>query len=265
MHPKHAVTLPPPLADIPRNFLVLLRGRKRYLLFPPSECAKLGILLDPSHPEDRHSAVDWADPEVLSRYAGLGAAMALDVTLEAGEALFIPSFWTHLIVSLTETFQLNAMTTVAMRHSEMLTQCAKEGGARALEIARQEAAARARQASAGGTAGSDKAVVGNEALTDEGEGEMDLHALELEEDPDQDQDESNAVAGGLYKHLPKLAPEQTALVYAMGVLFVAIAVVLVLAVATSMGVIDRGFFGGYSLNVRSARVSYSYKPERLMI
>ena len=59
--------------DHGKNFVLMLRGRKRYLLNPPEACPYLGIIKDRQHPSFRHSEVDWADesdwPEVkLSRH-----------------------------------------------------------------------------------------------------------------------------------------------------------------------------------------------------
>jgi len=44
-----------------RNFISMIRGRKRYVLLPPSECPNLS-LLSRGHPSARHSSVDWSDP-----------------------------------------------------------------------------------------------------------------------------------------------------------------------------------------------------------
>jgi hypothetical protein len=42
-----------------RNFVAMLRGAKRYLLLPPSDC--LNIYLYPrGHPEGRHARADWS-------------------------------------------------------------------------------------------------------------------------------------------------------------------------------------------------------------
>jgi hypothetical protein len=45
-----------------RNFVAMIRGRKRYMLLPPSECKNLH-LLPRGHPSGRHSAIDWSDVE----------------------------------------------------------------------------------------------------------------------------------------------------------------------------------------------------------
>ena len=44
-------------------------------------------------------ALSW--PLDLVQYPLLGEAKALDLVLGPGDVLFLPSFWTHFIVSLT--------------------------------------------------------------------------------------------------------------------------------------------------------------------
>mmetsp|Transcript_37838 Transcript_37838/g.118572 ORF Transcript_37838/g.118572 Transcript_37838/m.118572 type:complete len:490 (-) Transcript_37838:164-1633(-) len=88
------------------------RGRKRYILSPPSSCPSLGIVADRNNPFFRQSEMDWsrfnergvlaedseghpgtggsADPLKLER---LGGAEALETMLEPGEVLFLPGFW----------------------------------------------------------------------------------------------------------------------------------------------------------------------------
>ncbi|KAJ1442294.1 hypothetical protein B484DRAFT_414835 [Ochromonadaceae sp. CCMP2298] len=60
-----------------RNMVAMIRGRKRYMLLPPQECANLELFAR-GHPSARHSAVDWADPEVLQKYPKLYDARATE-------------------------------------------------------------------------------------------------------------------------------------------------------------------------------------------
>ena len=59
--------------DGQRNFVAMLRGRKRYVLLPPRACNDLS-LLPKGHPSARHSWVDWSEllPSAGAR-AGAGA------------------------------------------------------------------------------------------------------------------------------------------------------------------------------------------------
>lgn len=108
--------------DGQRNFVVMVRGRKRYVLLPPSECPKLSLIPRP-HPSARHSDLDWSDPAILSPGARnakgepivLGDALATEVMLSRGEALYIPSHWFHYIVSQDASIQCNARS----GHSEL--------------------------------------------------------------------------------------------------------------------------------------------------
>ena len=61
--------------DGQRNFVAMLRGRKRYLLMPPEECPKLE-LLPMGHPSSRHSPFDWSDTSP-GEERGMGSIWAL--------------------------------------------------------------------------------------------------------------------------------------------------------------------------------------------
>ena len=57
-----------------RNFIAMLRGRKRYVIQPPRECSKLE-LYPRNHPSGRHSRIDWSDIQqvfLLSRFVSDG-------------------------------------------------------------------------------------------------------------------------------------------------------------------------------------------------
>ncbi|CAN0178442.1 unnamed protein product [Ascophyllum nodosum] len=99
--------------DHGKNFVLMLRGRKRYLLNPPEACPYLGIIKDRQHPSFRHSEVDWADESDWPE--GFAGVPALETVLEAGEFLYIPSFWYHYIVSVGFNVQCNARSGLSMR------------------------------------------------------------------------------------------------------------------------------------------------------
>ena len=96
--------------DAGRNFVALLRGHRRYILFPPSECSKL-YLRNGTHPSARHSRVDFDAFSQQSPKRALfplfGTAQATEVTLSPGHVLFIPSFWHHWISSTDISIQCN--------------------------------------------------------------------------------------------------------------------------------------------------------------
>jgi hypothetical protein len=84
--------------------LVQVRGRKRVLLFPPSEA---GLLHFPGWFEEGsapfrvpHVAdVDLHRPD-LARFPGLERARALEAVLEPGDVLYWPPFWPHDVTNL---------------------------------------------------------------------------------------------------------------------------------------------------------------------
>eukprot|EP01035_Chromulina_nebulosa_P024693 gene24693-32165_t len=64
--------------DGKRNFIAMIRGRKRYVLLPPSECSRLD-LYPRGHPSARHAMVDWADISQLRENSKLYHAKATEV------------------------------------------------------------------------------------------------------------------------------------------------------------------------------------------
>ena len=82
--------------DSTRNAIAMARGRKRYVLAPPSQCGAFSLM---THgPAKRHSTADFTTPAGI---AAVAAARALEVVLEPGEVLYLPTFWLHFIVSLS--------------------------------------------------------------------------------------------------------------------------------------------------------------------
>ena len=90
-----------------RNMVAMVRGAKRYVLAPPSECEHLEIIKSREHPSFRHSSADWSDPKAQSPDSALADALAIDTVVHAGEILYIPSFWFHYIQSLGCSAQCN--------------------------------------------------------------------------------------------------------------------------------------------------------------
>jgi hypothetical protein len=87
--------------DLGRNAVALLRGRRRYVLGRPDQCKNLA-LFPRDHPSGRHSRVDWSRPD-LRRFPEFGRASGNEVVLEAGQVLWLPSLYFHMIVSLDDT------------------------------------------------------------------------------------------------------------------------------------------------------------------
>lgn len=82
-------------------------GRRRYVMARPAQCENT-YLLPKGHPSGRHSAIDWSRPVDLAKFPKWASMQAFEMILEPGDALYIPSYWLHYIVSLGTNFQCNA-------------------------------------------------------------------------------------------------------------------------------------------------------------
>jgi hypothetical protein len=90
--------------DSGRNFIALMRGMKRYILSPPTECDNLGLLK--KGPSARHTFVDWGDVDAVKKH--MTQSKAVEVIVQAGDSLYIPAGWFHHIISLSLNYQCNS-------------------------------------------------------------------------------------------------------------------------------------------------------------
>ena len=105
-----------------RNMVGMITGAKRYILAPPKECPKLGIVTKKKHPIFRHSLLNFGHINLLDSDDADAKSMpkaerdwleisrdslALETVLKAGEVLYIPSHWFHYIISLQKSAQCN--------------------------------------------------------------------------------------------------------------------------------------------------------------
>lgn len=105
-----------------RNMVAMITGAKRYILAPPMECPKLGIVTKKKHPIFRHSLLNFGhinlldsdEPEAKSMPGAerqwleiARDSLAVETVLKAGEVLYIPSHWFHYIISLQKSAQCN--------------------------------------------------------------------------------------------------------------------------------------------------------------
>ncbi len=104
-----------------RNFIMLFGGERRYILSHPKNCDKLGLYKRP-HPSSRHSALDWSNPD-LDQFPEFSEAMANEVVLQAGDVLYLPTYWFHFIVSLGLNWQCNARSGATYDYDPQITQC----------------------------------------------------------------------------------------------------------------------------------------------
>mmetsp|Transcript_2231 Transcript_2231/g.3125 ORF Transcript_2231/g.3125 Transcript_2231/m.3125 type:complete len:207 (-) Transcript_2231:173-793(-) len=105
-----------------RNMVAMITGAKRYILSPPNQCPKLGIITKKRHPTFRHSLLNFGHINLLANsdieaksmpkkekdWLNLSKnSLAVDTVLKAGQVLYIPSHWFHYIISLQKSAQCN--------------------------------------------------------------------------------------------------------------------------------------------------------------
>lgn len=91
--------------DGSRNFAVSFGGMRRWILTHPNQCVNMHML-QRDHPSGRHSEVDWSKPD-LKAFPNFPKVQANEVILQPGDALYLPTYWIHYIVSLNVNFQCN--------------------------------------------------------------------------------------------------------------------------------------------------------------
>jgi hypothetical protein len=104
--------------DGERNFVTVLSGERRYVLAHPEQCGNMA-LFPYGHPSARHSAVDWAHPD-LDQFPEFEKARGNEVVLQAGDSLFLPSLWFHYIVSMSMNVQCNTRSGMDQRNVQVL-------------------------------------------------------------------------------------------------------------------------------------------------
>lgn len=86
--------------DTSHNLHALVYGRKKFIVFPPTAYAELGLY--PSlHQFYRQAQLDVLSPEVKLM------SKAVEITLRPGEVLYIPPYWFHRVISLETTISVN--------------------------------------------------------------------------------------------------------------------------------------------------------------
>jgi lysine-specific demethylase 8 len=92
--------------DSYNNVLAQVLGRKKLRLFAPSEYPLLYPNASGTPAEHHSRLVDLARVE-LSEFPDYAKAKAIEVELAPGEALYLPPFWWHHVVSLGATISIN--------------------------------------------------------------------------------------------------------------------------------------------------------------
>jgi hypothetical protein len=108
--------------DGKRNFIAMIRGRKRYVIQPPTACENLH-LYPRGHPSARHSELTWSDLSQLRSNPDLYNSQATEVILAMGEMLYLPSYWFHYIISQDASVQCNCRSGQSIEGRDAITQC----------------------------------------------------------------------------------------------------------------------------------------------
>ena len=104
--------------DSGRNTIVLMRGRRRYLLADPTQCQNFN-LYQQDHPSSRHTSLPWTDM-IRPEYN----LWMNEVVLQPGDALILPSYWFHSIIGLTnQDAQCNAWSVGTLTWKKPIQDC----------------------------------------------------------------------------------------------------------------------------------------------
>jgi hypothetical protein len=107
--------------DASRNFIALFGGERRYILSHPINCPNLA-LYPMKHPSGRHSRLDWSDPN-LTDAPEFAMAKGNEIVLQAGDVLYLPTYWFHYIVSLDLNWQCNARSGFTSTYDPVIEDC----------------------------------------------------------------------------------------------------------------------------------------------
>ena len=115
--------------DSGRNMVAMITGAKRYILSPPRECSKLGIVTSRGNSIFRHSLLNFGhisyldtnetmSPQERAWLERSSQSDAIDTILKAGEVLYIPSHWFHYVTSVQKSAQCNVRSGVENEGTE---------------------------------------------------------------------------------------------------------------------------------------------------
>jgi ribosomal protein L16 Arg81 hydroxylase len=110
--------------DSHNNFVAILGGQRRYILAHPDQCE--GMELYPvEHPSGRHSRIDWSKAYYLWRDSErpFRHAQVNEVVLQAGDLMYLPTFWFHFIVTLNINYQCNSRSGESYKYASLIDKC----------------------------------------------------------------------------------------------------------------------------------------------
>lgn len=96
-----------PHYDKSLNLVLQVTGRKRWLLWPPEEIDRGALCMHPSaHPSRRQVRTPLLDAPAAAR----AASPAIEATIQPGQILYVPPFWTHAVEALTPALSLSVLS-----------------------------------------------------------------------------------------------------------------------------------------------------------
>lgn len=103
----------------------MIQGERRYLLSHPRNCPNL-YLYPQKHPLERHTKIDWSiNPNnKWTQFPKFIHATMNECVLQAGDVLYLPTYWFHTIVSLsTINYQCNTRSGYSIDYDQIIYDC----------------------------------------------------------------------------------------------------------------------------------------------
>jgi len=107
--------------DGSRNMIAVFGGERRYILAHPKQCINLE-LYQPGHPSARHTAVAFGNPD-YEKFPHFKHAQVNEIVLQAGDVLYLPTYWFHHIISLNLNYQCNVRSGTTHEYAEHIRNC----------------------------------------------------------------------------------------------------------------------------------------------
>ena len=73
------------------------------------------------HPSERHSQIDWSKPQ-YDHYSRFTFAETNELIVRPGDALYLPTYWLHYIVSLNINLQCNSRSGYTTIYDKMVAE-----------------------------------------------------------------------------------------------------------------------------------------------
>ena len=95
----------------------------RYILAHPDQCVQME-LYPQEHPSGRHASIEWAEFDFNnSKDRPFLHANVNEVVLQAGDLMYLPTYWFHFIVSLNLNYQCNSRSGDSREYERFIDEC----------------------------------------------------------------------------------------------------------------------------------------------